>query len=161
MQCGSDSEDMSNFYTGGFFYMSTSKQQHCQLTQTAVPAVQELMCLLVTQGKSPLSHCKAIIHASKFCPNFLEQTGDAFGYDFFTLKSLLSWPHAPHFAWHFCLHKQFFVRAKSRICACQSSKPLSAQPVFVPAKILGQMQKLNRRAIGTPNFLTSQSQMHF
>lgn len=158
MQCGSDLDHMSNFYTGGFFYMSASKQQHCQLT--GGPAVQELMCLLVTQGKRPLSYSKANIH-SKFCPNFLNQTGDVFGYEFFTLKSLLSWPHAPHFAWHFCLHKQSFVRAKSRICACQSSKPLSTQPVFVPAKILGQMQRLNRGAFGAPSFLTSQSQTHF
>lgn len=74
--------------------MSPSKQQHYQLP--AAPTVLELMCLLVTQGKK--SHSEANLHPSKCCPHFLNQTGDGFGYDFFSLKTVLSWPHAPHFA---------------------------------------------------------------
>lgn len=50
------------------------------------------------QTRQETSPSEANLHASKFCPHFLNQTGDGFGYDFLSLKTLLSWPHAPHFA---------------------------------------------------------------
>lgn len=128
LQCGLYSNDV--FYVDGFFQVSLCEQQHCQLP--AAPTVQELMCLLVTQGKRLLTLQSQITWYSKRCPHFLNQTGDGFGYDFFILKTLLSWPRAHHPACSFCLHKQSFVHAKAHICACQSSNSLSAHSIFVP-----------------------------
>lgn len=140
--------------------MSPSEQQRCQLPVAHTIRELTLMCVLVTQGKRLLSHSEANLHASKFCPHFLNQTSD--GVWIWLLQS--EDPPVMATCSSFCMT---FLLAQAILCTCKSShlclpvKQAIVCFVFVPAKILGQMQRLDRRAFRTPSFLSSQSQTHF